>query len=189
MEARNQLLDMAAQDPRLASIRPNGLDDVPEYRVDVDWEKAGAQGVPIERHPHAPSRPRSAAPTSTTSCKADGSRRSYVQADAPYRMLPEDLEQTLCAQQRRERWCPLPRSPRAAGPTNSPRLERFNGFPSLNIWAEPAPGRSSGEAMQAMEELVAQAARTASATTGPGFPTRSGWRRPRGRCSMLSPSS
>jgi len=40
--------------------------------------------------------------------------------------------------------------------TGSPRLERFNGFPSLNIWGEPAPGRSSGEAMQAMEEIVSK---------------------------------
>ncbi|MBE3118642.1 MAG: efflux RND transporter permease subunit, partial [Candidatus Atribacteria bacterium] len=47
MNARNQLLGMAAQDPRLVKVRPNGMDDVPEYRIDVDWEKAGAQGLPI----------------------------------------------------------------------------------------------------------------------------------------------
>ncbi len=47
MNARNQLLGMAAQDPRLTNVRPNGMEDVPEYRVDVDWEKAGALGVPI----------------------------------------------------------------------------------------------------------------------------------------------
>ncbi len=47
MAARNQLLGMAAKDARLTKVRPNGLEDVPEYRVDVDWERAGALGVPI----------------------------------------------------------------------------------------------------------------------------------------------
>jgi len=47
MEARNQLLYMANQDPRLKNVRPNGLDDIPEFKVDIDWEKAGALGVPI----------------------------------------------------------------------------------------------------------------------------------------------
>ena len=47
MDARNQLLGMAAKNPRLTKVRPNGLDDAPEYRIDVDWEKAGALGVPI----------------------------------------------------------------------------------------------------------------------------------------------
>ena len=53
MNARNQLLGMAAKDPRLTKVRPNGMEDVPEYRVDVDWEKAGALGVPISSiHEH-----------------------------------------------------------------------------------------------------------------------------------------
>ena len=47
MAARNQLLGMAAQDPRLRFVRPNGMEDQPEYRVDVDWEKAGILGVPV----------------------------------------------------------------------------------------------------------------------------------------------
>ncbi|MFZ3045586.1 MAG: efflux RND transporter permease subunit, partial [Desulfatirhabdiaceae bacterium] len=47
MAARNQLLGMAAQDPRLTRVRPNGMEDVPQYRIDVDWEKAGTLGIPI----------------------------------------------------------------------------------------------------------------------------------------------
>ena len=52
MAASNQMLGMAAKDPRLIRVRPNGLEDVPQYRIDVDWEKAGALGIPIRLHPH-----------------------------------------------------------------------------------------------------------------------------------------
>ncbi len=91
MAARNQVLGVASQHPALAMVRPNGLEDVPEYRVDVDWQKAGALGTPIDG-------------IHTTISAAFGSayvndfiqggrvKRVYAQADAPYRMLPEDLE-------------------------------------------------------------------------------------------------
>jgi hydrophobe/amphiphile efflux-1 (HAE1) family protein len=154
MAARNQLLGMAAQDPRLMAVRPNGMDDVPEYRVDVDWEKAGAQGVPITS-------------IHTTLSAAFGSayvndfiqggrvKRVYVQADAPYRMLPKDLEKIYL---RNTAGKMVPYSSLASGrwTSASPRLERYNAFPSMNIWGEPAPGKSSGDAMQAMEEIAAK---------------------------------
>ncbi len=152
MAARNQLLDMAALESRLTQVRPNGQEDVPEYRVDVDWAKAGALGVPI------------AAVHSTISA-AFGSayvndfihrgrvKRVYVQADAPYRMLPSDLEKLYV---RNIAGKMVPFSAFASGRwTSGPsKLERFNGFASINIWGEPAAGRSSGEAMQAMEKFV-----------------------------------
>jgi HAE1 family hydrophobic/amphiphilic exporter-1 len=152
MKARNMLLGMAMQDPRLTSVRPNGLDDVPEFRVDVDWEQAGSQGVPIDA-------------IHTTISAAFGSsyvnnfiqsgrvKRVYVQADAPYRMLPQDLNKLYVRNNKNEM---VPYSSFASNhwTSNSPRLERFNGFPSLNIQAEPAAGRSSGEAMAALEEIV-----------------------------------
>ena len=152
MNARNQLLGMAAQDPRLVSIRPNGLEDVSEFRVDVNWDEAGAQGVPINS-------------IHTTISAAFGSsyvndfiqrgrvKRVYVQADAPYRMLPKDLDK-LYVRNTTGKMVPYASFASNRWTANSPRLERFNGFPSLNILAEPAPGRSSGEAMQAMEEIV-----------------------------------
>ena len=91
MEARNQLLGMAAKDPRLTKVRPNGLEDVPEYRVDVDWEKAGALGVPITSIHNTIS---AAFGSAYVNDFIQGGRvkRVYVQADAPYRMLPKDLE-------------------------------------------------------------------------------------------------
>ena len=154
MAARNQLLGMAAQDPRLTRVRPAGLEDVTQYRVDVDWEKAGALGVPISAIHNTIS---SAFGSAYVNDFIQGGRvkRVYVQADAPYRMLPKDLERLYV---RNAAGTMTPFSAFATGHWfyGPPLLERFNSFPALNIWGEPAPGRSSGEAMQAMEEMVAK---------------------------------
>ncbi len=154
MNARNQLLGMAAKDPRLASVRPNGMEDVPEFRVDVDWEKAGALGLPISAIHSTIS---AAFGSAYVNDFIQGGRvkRVYVQADAPYRMLPKDLEK-LYARNTAGKMVPLSSYASTRWVTGSPRLERYNGFPSMNIWGEPAPGKSSGEAMQAMEEIVAK---------------------------------
>ena len=154
MAARNQLLGMAMQDPRLTRVRPNGLEDVPQYRIEVDWGKAGALGTPITS-------------IHTTISAAFGSayvndfiqagrvKRVYAQADSPYRMLPKDLEKLYV---RNTAGKMVPFSSFASGRwiSGSPKLERYNSFPSINIWGEPAPGRSSGEAMRAMEEIVSK---------------------------------
>jgi len=154
MAARNQLLGMAAQDPRLASVRPNGLEDVPEYRVDVDWEKAGALGIPIGSIHNTIS---AAFGSAYVNDFIQGGRikRVYVQADAPYRMLPKDLER-LYARNTAGKMSPYSSFASGRWTTASPRLERYNGFPSLNIWGEAAPGKSSGDAMRAMEEIGAK---------------------------------
>ena len=152
MAGQYQLLGIVGKDPRVTKVRPNSMADVPEYRVDVDWAKAGALGVPITS-------------IHTTLSAAFGSayandfiqggriKRVYVQADAPYRMLPKDMEKLYV---RNTQGKMVPFSSFASGRWTSgpPRLTRFNGFPSINIWGEPAPGKSSGEAMQAMEDAV-----------------------------------
>jgi HAE1 family hydrophobic/amphiphilic exporter-1 len=152
MAARNQLLGMAAQDPVLAKVRPNGLEDVPEYRIDVDWAKAGALGLPITAIHSTIS---AAFGSAYVNDFIQGGRvkRVYAQADASYRMLPNDLEKLYV---RNTVGKMVPFSSFASGhwTTGSPKLERFNGFPSINILGESAPGRSSGEAMQAMEGFV-----------------------------------
>jgi HAE1 family hydrophobic/amphiphilic exporter-1 len=152
MAARNQLLGMAAKDPALTKVRPNGLEDVPEYRIDVDWEKAGALGVPVTSINNTIS---AAFGSAYVNDFIQGGRvkRVYVQADAPYRMLPKDLEKLYV---RNSNGKMVPFSSFASGhwTSGSPKLERFNGFPSLNIQGEAAPGRSSGEAMRAMEGFV-----------------------------------
>ncbi len=152
MAARNQLLGMAAQDPGLALVRPNGLEDVPEYRVDVDWEKAGALGVPITSIHNTIS---AAFGSAYVNDFIQGGRvkRVYAQADAPFRMSPQDLEK-LHVRNHAGKMVPFSAFASGHWTTGSPKLERFNGFPSLNILGEPAPGRSSGEAMRAMERFV-----------------------------------
>jgi len=152
MEARNQLMGIAAQDPRLMAVRPNGMDDVPQYRVDVDWEKAGALGVPITSIHNTIS---AAFGSAYVNDFIQGGRvkRVYVQADAPYRMLPEDL-QKLYVKNSAGKMVPYSSAASGHWTSASPRLERYNGFPSLNFWGEPSPGRSSGEAMKAMEEAA-----------------------------------
>jgi HAE1 family hydrophobic/amphiphilic exporter-1 len=154
MAARNQLLGMASKDARLAKVRPNGMEDVPEYRVDVDWEKAGALGVPITSIHNTIS---GAFGSAYVNNFVQGGRvkRVFLQADAPYRMLPKDIEK-LYVRNTTGKMVPFSSFASAHWTSGSPRLERFNGFPSMNIWGEPAPGKSSGDAMQAMEEIVAK---------------------------------
>jgi hydrophobe/amphiphile efflux-1 (HAE1) family protein len=150
--ARNQLLGMAAKDAALTKVRPNGLEDVPEYRIDVDWEKAGALGVPITGIHDTIS---AAFGSAYVNDFIQGGRvkRVYVQADAPYRMLPQDLER-LHVRNAEGRMVPYSSFASGHWSYGSPKLERFNGFPSINIQGEAAPGRSSGEAMAAMEAFV-----------------------------------
>ncbi|MEN6386388.1 MAG: efflux RND transporter permease subunit [Phycisphaerales bacterium] len=152
MNARNQLLGMVAQNPILAKVRPNGLEDVPEYRVDIDWEKAGALGVPITDIHNTIS---AAFGSAYVNDFVQGGRvkRVYVQADAPYRMLPKDIEKLYVRNQSGKM---VPFSSFASGhwTSGSPKLERFNSFPSINILGEAAPGRSSGEAMAEMEKFI-----------------------------------
>lgn len=154
MMARNQLLYMASQDRRLAKVRPNGMEDVPEYRLDIDWEKAGALGVPLSSIHNTVS---TAFGSAYVNDFIQGGRvkRVYVQADAPYRMLPKDIER-LYVRNTSGKMVPFSSFSADRWTMGSPRLERYNGFPSLNIWGEPAPGRSSGEAMNAMEEMISK---------------------------------
>ena len=154
MEARGLLMMQAMQDPRLAAVRPNGLPDVPQYKVDTDWEKAGTLGVSVTA-------------IQATIATAFGSayvndfiqggrvKRVYAQADTAFRMLPNGLDRLYVRNNLGEM---VPVSALASGRWiyDSPRLERYNGFPALNFLGEAAPGRSSGEAMQAMEEIVAK---------------------------------
>jgi HAE1 family hydrophobic/amphiphilic exporter-1 len=154
MEARLQLMGQAMRDPRLTAVRPNGMPDQAEHKVDIDWEKAGALGVSV------PAIQRSISVAFGSAYVNDfiqGGRvhRVYVQADAPYRMLPEDLDHLYV---RNAGGGMVPVSALATGRWTyaSPRLERYNGFPALNFQGEAAPGRSTGDAMKAMEEISAR---------------------------------
>ncbi len=154
MAARNQLLGEAARDPRLTRVRPNGLEDVPEYRIDVDWEKAGALGVPIDSIHDTISASFGSAYVNDF-IQGGRVKRVFVQDDAPFRRLPSDLERVYV---RNGSGAMTPFSAFASGhwTYGSPQLQRYNAFPSINIWGEAPQGMSSGEAMQAMEEIAAK---------------------------------
>ena len=154
MAARNQMLGMAAQDARLTGVRPNGLEDTPQYRIDIDEVKASALNLSL-------------ADINNTLAAAWGSsyvndfidngrvKKVYLQSDAPYRMLPEDINRWFVRNSKGEM---VPFSSFATGhwEFGSPRLERFNGTSSRQIQGSTAPGVSTGQAMQAIEEMAAK---------------------------------
>ena len=154
MAARRQILDMAAKDPRVTRVRPNGLDDVPQYRITVDMEKAGALGIPITAIHNTISVSFGSAYVNDF-IKSGRIKHVDIQADAPYRMLPEDLEK-LHVRNKDGKMVRYSAFASGQWTYGSPKLERFNSFPSINIWGEAAAGRSSGEAMKAMEDFASK---------------------------------
>ncbi|MDD5452582.1 MAG: efflux RND transporter permease subunit [Desulfovibrionales bacterium] len=154
MTARNQLLGMAAQDSRLVRVRPNGMEDVPEYHIDVDWDRAGALGISISSIHNTIAAALGSAYVNDF-IQAGRVKKVYAQADAPYRMLPKDLEK-LYVRNSVGKMVPFSSFASCRWAQGSPKLERYNAFSSINIWGEPAPGRSTGEGMAAMEEIAAK---------------------------------
>jgi HAE1 family hydrophobic/amphiphilic exporter-1/multidrug efflux pump len=154
MAARNDLLDRARKDPRLAKVRPGGLDDTPQFKIDVDQQKAAALGISLADVNATLSSTWGVAYVNDFIDKGR-TKRVYVQADAPFRMQPEDLGRWYVRQRGGEM---VPFSAFASGrwTSGSPKLERFNGLSSVAIQGEPSPGHSSGDAMAALEEAVAQ---------------------------------
>jgi len=152
MAAQNQLLGIISKDSRVVKARPNSMADVPQYRVDVDWNRAGALGIPISSIHRTISASFGSA-YANDFMQGGRVKRVYIQADAPYRMLPQDLNK-LYVRNTQGKMVPFSSFATGRWITGSPQLARFNGFPSINIWGEPAPGKSSGEAMLAMEEAM-----------------------------------
>jgi HAE1 family hydrophobic/amphiphilic exporter-1 len=153
-EARDQLLQLAAQDPRLARVRMNGMPDQPQYKVDIDWEKAGALGVPVSSIQSYLSAAFGSAYIGNF-VQAGRVKRVYAQADAPFRMNPEDLDR-LRVRNHQGQLVPLSAVASGRWVYGPPRLERYNSFEAANIQGEASPGHSTGEAMTAMEELAAK---------------------------------
>lgn len=154
-KARNQLLGMVAQHPDLlVRVRPNGLEDTPQFKLDVDQEKAQALGVSLSDI------------NETISAALGGYyvndfidrgrvKKVYVQADAQFRMLPEDIN-NLYVRSANGEMVPFSTFSSARWIYGSPRLERYNGMPSMELLGEAAPGRSTGEAMALMENLASR---------------------------------
>lgn len=154
MQARNQLLGMAAKNPNVAAVRPQGLEDAAQLKIDVDEVKATALGVSI-------------ADINTTLQAGFGSfyvnnfvngnriQRVIVQLDAPFRMSPDDIN-LLYVRNRTGGMVPLSAFTSVRWIYGSPALQNYNGFPSVEIVGAAPPGKSTGEAMAAMEEMAAQ---------------------------------
>ena len=154
MQARNQLLGMAAQNPALVGVRPNGLEDTPQFQLVVDREKASALGLSLNEI----NATLSAAWGSTyVNDFIDNGRvkRVYLQADAPFRMLPGDIDRWH-VRNADGQMVPFAAFSAAHWTQGSPKLERYTGTPSVNIQGAAAPGVSSGEAMAVMEAMIRQ---------------------------------
>ncbi|MCA0176027.1 MAG: efflux RND transporter permease subunit [Proteobacteria bacterium] len=152
--ARNQLLGAAAQNPKLVGVRPNGQEDTPQLQVDIDQAKAVALGLSISD-------------VNATLSTAWGSRyiddfidrgrvkRVYMQADAPYRMAPEDFDRWQVKNSAGD-MVPFSAFATSRWVYGSPRLERYNGVGAMEIQGQAAPGISSGTAMAEMERMAAE---------------------------------
>lgn len=154
IKARDQFLSLAAQDSRLNKVRSSGLDDTPQFRINIDDKKAGAFGL---------------TPTninSTLSIAVGGNyvndfidrgrvKKVYLQADAPYRMQPENINDWYVRNANNEmvQFSSFAKSNWTFG---SPLLERFNGMSSVEIVGEAASGISSGDAMKAAEKIAGE---------------------------------
>ena len=151
VQARDMLLGMAAQDKRLAQVRPLSLNDAPQLKVDVDEDKARALGLDL-------------ADVNNTISTAWGGgyvndfidrgrvKRVYVQADAPYRLRPEDVG-LLYVRSADGGMAPFTAFSTLKWSNAPVQLTRYNGQPAMQIQGSPAPGQSTGAAMAAMMEL------------------------------------
>jgi multidrug efflux pump len=153
MQARDQLLAAARKDPGLRLVRANGLNDTPGYRIDIDREKADVLGI----NPSDVDQAFSIAWGSryvNNFLDTDGRiKKVYVQADAPFRMNPEDLR-SLFVRNGAGSMVPFKAFATGSWSYGSPKLERYNGVPAVEIQGQGAPGHSTGEAIETMERLM-----------------------------------
>ena len=153
LAARNQVLGMASQNASLMGVRPNGMEDTPQLKLEIDQAAAGAMGVSLSDI------------NATLSTAMGGAyvndfidrnrvKKVFIQADAPFRMKPEDLNQWY-VRNAAGQMVPFSAFATSHWEYGSPRLERYNGAPSMNLQGTGAPGKSSGQAMAEVEKIIA----------------------------------
>ncbi len=155
IQARNQLLGLAAQSHTVSQVRPNGMDDMPEFHVNIDREKASVLGVTLSDIDQTFSIAWASSYVNNFLDRDNRVKKVLLQADAPYRMNPQDIDLWHV---RNAQGDMVPFSAFATGNWiyGSPRLERYNGVSSVQIQGAAAHGKSTGEAMKEMERLAAQ---------------------------------
>ncbi|MBV9889963.1 MAG: efflux RND transporter permease subunit, partial [Rhizobacter sp.] len=152
--ARNQLLGMAAQSKVLSGVRPEGLEDAPQLQIDIDRDRASALGVSFDAINTSLSTALGSAYVNDFP-NAGRLQRVVVQADAPDRMQPEDLLQ-LNVPNNQGRPVPMSAMATTHWTTGPIQTVRYNGYPTMRISGDAAPGYSTGEAMNEMERLASQ---------------------------------
>jgi len=152
--ARNQLLGLAAKSPMLTQVRPDGLEDAPQLRIDVDRDKAAALGVSFDAVNAALSTALGSSYVNDFPSRGR-MQRVIVQADAPARMQPEDLLRLVVTNSKGQA-VPLSAFATPRWVTGAMQTVRYNGYPAMRIGGSAATGYSTGDAMAEMERLVAQ---------------------------------
>lgn len=154
LKARGQLLAAASKNPEVTKVRPNASPDVPQYHLDIDAIKAGSMGV-------------SMADVNDTLSTAWGGnyvndfldrgrvKKVYVQGDAPFRMLPQDLNDWY-VRNKQGQMVAFSNFATSKWTVGAPRLERYNGLPAVEVLGEAAAGKSTGDGMNAMEDIAKQ---------------------------------
>ena len=155
LKAKDQLLALAAKDPSLAQVRFNGVVDNPTFRIDVDREKASVLGVALGDIDQTFSYAWGSRYVNNFLDTDNRIKRVYVQADAPFRMNPEDLK-LLYVRNSTGAMVPFSSFSTGSWTYGSPQLQRYNGVAAMEIQGQAAPGRSVGQAMLAMEALAKQ---------------------------------
>jgi len=152
MKAKGQLLGMAAQNPKLAQVRPQGLADAGQLKIELDQDKAAALGVPLESINTAM---QAAFGSAYVNNFVNGTRvqRVIVQLDAPFRMQPQDVG-NLFVRNDKGGMVPLSALTKTDWSFGSPQLQNYNGIPAVNIVGAAAAGYSSGDAMNEMEAMA-----------------------------------
>jgi multidrug efflux pump len=153
--ARKQLLAMAARDQDLSQLHYNGVADNPSFKVSIDREKAGALGVNPSDADQAFSIAWGSRYVNNFLDTDNRIKKVYVQADAPFRMNPADIEQ-LFVRNSNGTMVPLSAISNSEWTFSPAQLQRYNGVEAMEILGQGGPGRSTGEAMQAMEKLAKQ---------------------------------
>jgi multidrug efflux pump len=155
MQARAMLLGMAAKDPMLAQVRPNGLNDAPQFKVNIDRQKAFAQGVEPSLIDQTFSIAWASKYVNNFLDTDSRIKKVYMQSEPAFRMSPEHVDSWYV---RNSSGSMVPFSSFASGEWSygSPKLERYNGLSSIEIQGVASPGNSTGQAMDAMEALAAK---------------------------------
>jgi multidrug efflux pump len=154
LAARNQMLGMAGKSPLISQVRPEGLEDAPQLQLDIDRDKAQALGVGFDAINTAISTALGSAYINDFP-NAGRLQRVVVQADAPARMLPEDVLR-LSVLNARGQSVPFSAFASTRWIKGAMQTVRYNGYPAMRIGGSAAPGFSTGQAMAEMERLATQ---------------------------------